>query len=263
MAIVTYPLNNIDYTAEDAEIYNSTRTSGVYANTDNLDLTITAARTVSISPGMAWIKNDDFKGKAVAVKNAVTLTFEAPDSTLNRIDRIVLGFSAVDNATTLYVKQGSPASSPSAPALTKSVTTYELGLYDVYIPAGLVSLSQSNITDQRTDGTLCGIMNDGVTRGGTYSETISATLTATWNTATTSTTPSSSVCDFFQEVTVSGITGSTNGIVSLADDATKTQREAAANAGLFKQSQSNGAITIAGIGDQPAVAIPITILITK
>nr|DAG75024.1 MAG TPA: hypothetical protein [Caudoviricetes sp.] len=34
MAIITYPLNNIEYTAADAEIYNCTRTSGVYANTD-------------------------------------------------------------------------------------------------------------------------------------------------------------------------------------------------------------------------------------
>ncbi len=263
MAIVTYPLNNIDYTAEDAEIYNSTRTSGVFADTDNLDLTVTAARTVSISPGMAWIKNDDFKGKAVAVKNAVTLTFDPPDSTLNRIDRVVLGFSAVDNATTLYIKKGSPASTPTAPALTKSVTTYELGLYDVYIPAGLVSLNQSNITDQRANESLCGIMNDGVTRGGTYSETIAATLTASWTTATTSTTPPSSVCDFYQEVSVPGITADTNGVVGLAETATKTQRTAAANAGLFKQTQSGGKIVIAGIGDKPTTAIPITILITK
>ena len=34
MAIITYPLNNIEYTAEDAELYHATRTSGVFANDD-------------------------------------------------------------------------------------------------------------------------------------------------------------------------------------------------------------------------------------
>lgn len=129
MAIITYPLNNIEYTAADAEIYNCTRTSGVYANTDNFDLSITAARTVSVSSGMAWIKNDDFRGKAVAMTEAAELTFDAPDSTLNRLDFVVLGFSADDNKTTIYVKKGTPASSPVAPALSKTATLYENSAY--------------------------------------------------------------------------------------------------------------------------------------
>lgn len=263
MAIITYPLNNIDYSASDAEIYNCTRTSGVYANTDNLDLTITAARTVSIGEGMAWIKNNTFAGKAIAVTEAVELSFDAPDSTLNRIDRVVLGFSAADNATTIYVKKGTPASSPVAPTVERTPSLYELGLYDVSVPAGLTALTVSNITDQRANGDVCGIMSDGVTRSGTYSETISAVLSATWTTATASTDPSSSVCDFFQSVTVAGVTETSNGIIGLSDGATKEQREAAASAGLFKYSQSNGVIVVAGVGEKPSVALPITILITK
>lgn len=263
MAIITYPLNNVDYTASDAEIYNCTRTSGVYANSDNLDLTITAARTVSIGEGMAWIKNNTFAGKAVAVTDAVLLSFDAPDSTLNRIDRVVLGFSAADNATTIYVKKGTPASSPAAPSLERTPSLYELGLYDVSVPAGLTALTPDNITDQRANGNVCGIMSDGVTQSGTYSETISAVLSAAWTAASQSTTPNSSVCDFFQSVTVAGITAESNGVIGLAENATKEQREAAASAGLFKYSQSNGVIVIAGIGEEPSMALPITILVTK
>lgn len=263
MAIVTYPLNNIDYTAADAEIYNSTRTSGVYANTDNLDLTITAARTVSISPGMAWIKNDDFAGKAIAVKDAVTLTFDAPYNKLNRIDRVVLRFSALNNETTLLIKKGVGDSSPTAPAVVQTPTVFELGLFDVAIPAGLTALTAANITDQRANGAVCGIMTDGVSVGGTYSDVLTATLSATWTTATTSTTPSSTYCDFFQSVTVAGVTADSNGVVGLAQTATKAQREAAASAALFKYEQSNGALVIAGTGNKPAVALPIEILVTK
>lgn len=263
MAIVTYPLNNIDYTAADAEIYNSTRTSGVYANTDNLDLTITAARTVSISPGMAWIKNDDFAGKAIAVKDAVELTFDAPYNTLNRIDRVVLRFSAINNETTLLVKKGVAASSPTAPEVVQTPTVFELGLFDVAIPAGLTALTAANITDQRANGAVCGIMTDGVSAGGTYSEVLTVVLSTAWTTATASTTPSSTYCDFFQSVTIAGVTADSNGVVGLAQTATKEQREAAASAGLFKYAQSNGTLVIAGTGDKPTVALPIEILVTK
>lgn len=265
MAIITYPLNNVTYTAADAEIYNCTRTSGVYANTDNFDLSIiaTSARSVTISSGMAWIKNDEFRGKAVAMTESVSLTFDAPDSTLNRIDRVVLGFSADDNKTTLYVKKGTPSSVPSAPALSKTATLYELGLYSVAIPAGLTALAVTDITDTRADGDVCGIMNDGVTRGGTYSDVVSATLGTTWTTATSSTTPSSAVCKFYQKITVAEIKTDTNGVVGLAETATVTQREAAASAGLFKQAQGDGTLTIAGTGDAPTVGLPISILIIK
>lgn len=263
MAIITYPLNNIEYTAADAEIYNCTRTSGVYANTDNFDLSITAARTVSVSPGMAWIKNDDFRGKAIAMTEAAELTFDAPDSTLNRLDFVVLGFSADDNKTTIYVKKGTPASSAVAPALSKTATLYELGLYIISVPAGLTALASGNVTDTRANGTYCGIMADGVTRGGTYSEIKSAVLGTSWTTATASTTPSTSVCSFYQTVVIAGITANSNGVIGLAASATKTQREAAAAAGLFIQAQGNGTVVIAGIGDKPTVSLPVEILITK
>lgn len=263
MPIITYPLNDVDYSASDAEIYNCTRTSGVYANTDNLDLTIKAARTVSIGAGMAWIKNSAFSGKAVAVTEPVELSFDAPDNTLNRIDRVVLGFSAADNATMLYVKKGTPAANPVAPTVEKTAALYELGLYDVSVPAGLVALTTSNIADQRANGDVCGIMSDGVTRSGTYSETVTAVLSASWTKATASTTPSSAVCDFFQSITVAGITSESNGVIGLSENATKEQRESAAAAGLFKYSQGNGTVVVAGIGDDPTMAIPVTILVTK
>lgn len=181
MSIITYPLNNITYNAADAETYLSTRASGVFSASGNLDLTITAARKVSIGPGLAWIKNTDFAGKSVAVKDAEALEFDAPDSTLNRIDRVVLGFDASANATTLYIKKGTPASTPSAPAVSKTASLYELGLYDVYIPAGLTALAATNITDQRANAVVCGIMNDGATPGGTGGQAVDVVLsTAGW-----------------------------------------------------------------------------------
>ena len=65
MAIVTYPLNGIDFSAEDAETYLCTRTSGVFSSDSDFKASVTGDRQVTISPGLAWIKNSDFSGKSV------------------------------------------------------------------------------------------------------------------------------------------------------------------------------------------------------
>ena len=68
MAIITYPLNNIEYTAEDAELYLATRTSGVFAG-DDFSITVPGdGNTVTIGEGIGWIRNSKFSGKVVANK---------------------------------------------------------------------------------------------------------------------------------------------------------------------------------------------------
>lgn len=166
MAIVTYPLNNVDYDASGAAIYNCTRTSGVYADENNLDISITDDMVVSIGTGLAWIRNTAFAGMAVAVKNAVAVAVGVADSVLNRIDRVVLQYSAANNASSVVLKPGTPSSSPTAPARITTESLYELVLYDIYVAAGTTMLTESMITDQRRDTGLCGLMADGVTREG-------------------------------------------------------------------------------------------------
>ena len=163
MAIITYPLNDINYDASAAELYNSTRTSGVYAMNDNLNYSI-SGRTITISPGMAWMKTEAFTGKAVGVTEPVALSVAAAHTALSRIDRIVLQFSKAANNTQLIIKQGEPASSPQAPARSATESLYELVLYDVSVPAGSSEITDADITDQRGNPALCGLMTDGVTR---------------------------------------------------------------------------------------------------
>ena len=162
MAIITYPLNNIEYTAEDAELYNSTRTSGVYSNKDHFEISVTDSRQVTIGTGIAWIQNSKFSGKVVGVKNEEILNIPLSHANLPRIDTIVLAFNSSLNASVFYVKQGEPSSSPIRPTLTKSETLYELGLYDINIPAGSATVLQENIVDTRADDERCGIMGSGI-----------------------------------------------------------------------------------------------------
>ena len=56
MAIVVYPLNDIDFTAEDVGIYNATRTSGIYAGEDFAISMTGSDNTISIDVGLAWMR---------------------------------------------------------------------------------------------------------------------------------------------------------------------------------------------------------------
>ena len=163
MAIITYPLNNILYSAEDAELYNSTRGSGIYAK-DSFGCSVTGQdNVITIGTGIGWIKNGDFSGKVIAQKEAAALDMGVADAVYPRIDAVVLQFSMLNNATVLIAKQGTPASVPLPPEVTRTESIYELHLFHVERPAGAVAITESDITDMRLSAEHCGLMADSVT----------------------------------------------------------------------------------------------------
>lgn len=164
MAFITYPLNNIDYTAEDAELFHCTRTSGIWAE-NSFSISVTGAdNNVTIGKGIAWINNEEFSGKVTALKSAEVLDLGIADSAYPRIDVIAIQFNANNNETDIIVKKGTPATNPVRPAIVRSGAVYELYLASVYRPAGATAITASNITDLRMDETVCGLMADSVTK---------------------------------------------------------------------------------------------------
>lgn len=166
MAIITYPLNGIDYGAKDVETYLSTRSSGVFHEDEDFSISVSGDRKVTISEGLAWMRVARFSGKSVCVDEPVELTIDTADGALPRIDLIVLRFDVALNASVLAIKKGTPSSAPVPPAVQRDALMHELGLYTVSIPAASVSISESDITDTRGDLSVCGRMSDGVTSGG-------------------------------------------------------------------------------------------------
>ena len=163
MAIITYPLNNIEYTAEDAELYHATRTSGVFAN-DDFPITVSGdGNVVTIGEGIGWIRNSKFSGKVVANKAEMPLDLGLPHATYPRIDAVVLQFNANANASEIIVKNGTAQTNPTPPEVVRTESVYELHLYHVYRTAGAASVTASNVTDLRSDSAYCGIMSDDVT----------------------------------------------------------------------------------------------------
>ena len=163
MSIITYPLNGVTYDAEDVSTYLCTRTSGVYSKDTNYAVSVTGARQITVAPGLAWVNYDDFKGVSACSREAVALTVPDADSTLPRIDRVVLQFDTAANLTAVKLKPGTPAAAPEPPAILQNHNQYELGLCTVSVPAGSSVVTAADITDTRADEAVCGVMRDSVT----------------------------------------------------------------------------------------------------
>lgn len=164
MQLKTYPLNNIEYAAEDAELFHCTRTSGVYGLEDFTASIDAVNNKIIVSDGVGWIKNGRFSGKVIALKEITSLAFATPDPVYDRIDAIVLQFDAAANSTNLIVKTGNPSSNPSEPEVIRTESLYELHLYHVLRNAGQLTISDSDIIDLRAKTEYCGIMVDSVSQ---------------------------------------------------------------------------------------------------
>ena len=162
MAITTYPLNGVTYDAADAETYLCTRTSGIFSAEDCFDYSLTGDLEVTVGAGIAWIRNAQYKGKSICSDSDTVLTIALGNSYNPRIDRVVLEFSAANNASAIKIIEGTPAASPEAPDITQSSTVYQLGLYEIYVDRAATAISAANITDTRLDETVCGLMRDSV-----------------------------------------------------------------------------------------------------
>lgn len=126
----------------------------LYATVDNLKVIAATNMNVSVQPGSAWINGYNYEN---------TTPLDLPIATANgvnpRIDRVVIRWSNVDRIVQLAVKTGVAASAPAAPDITRNDDIYELGIADIVVGKGVVSISNDNISDTRLNTTLCGLVN--------------------------------------------------------------------------------------------------------
>lgn len=162
--VTTYPLDGITYDAADAAGYNSARTSGVYSAEEDYTVTPGGGCTVKVSGGRAWVHPAQYVGYSIIKQEPDTLTLPLADAQRPRIDSVVLRYDAAARESYLLVLEGTPASTPTAPAISRTNLLYDLCLAQIIRPAGSTAITAGNITDTRLDESLCGVMSDGVTR---------------------------------------------------------------------------------------------------
>lgn len=156
--ILTFPLDNTEYSAKALGAWSGTRTRGVFSADSHLSVLATEEMSVSIQPGLAWLKRDKYWGVCVLIDEAVTVAVEH-QSLGNRTDAIALRLNKIANSAEIVVIKGSP--SPAAP--TRNEYFDDIYLATVTVRAGALKIEASDIQDQRLNESYCGIMRDGVT----------------------------------------------------------------------------------------------------
>lgn len=162
MAEKSFPLNNTDYGAEDAQLFFATRTRGVFAG-DHLAVTAGNGMSVTLGEGLAWLKNGKFGGLVYANTAPITLPISTANATYPRIDRVMVRFDVQENKVFAYMKEGTPSSKPVPPDVEQNTLADEISPAYVYVDAATTSISAGNITDERLNVEVCGLMRDGVT----------------------------------------------------------------------------------------------------
>ena len=134
---------------DDAAIFRLIFSNGVFSGLLN-ELEIVendpVAMAVGIKSGWAF----DY-GRFYNNTSLLTKTLAAADPDNPRIDRIILRLDTTENfKISGEVLTGIAAADPDPPELTQTATTYEIPLYQVLVGAAVTSVSNANLTDERT-----------------------------------------------------------------------------------------------------------------
>ena len=284
MAEKCFPLQNTEYDAADAQMWFATRTSGVYAGT-HLPVSADGTMNLTVGSGIAWLHYDIFAGVVYANTENRTLTVEMSDAQYNRIDRVCIRLEQLNDRCYLYVKKGTAASNPVPPALQRDNLAYEISIAQVLVRVGVVGIDAGDITDERLDAEVCGLMSDGVTGIDTsviqkqfenLIKRLQAELQAVYagvekvnlieRTATLLASGWSAEAPYTQTVAADGILGSDAAFVDVdltaalaADEMTEMNDAWGA---VLKATAGTGSVTVV-FSDVPEVDIPIKIKVVR
>jgi hypothetical protein len=106
---------------------------------------------VNVLGGQGWINGYWYENT-----ESISLAIDVADGVLNRVDSVVLRLGFSERNMWVAVKKGTPATSPSAPALTRNADYYELQLATIDVPASSIKITQAQITDTRMNQNVCG-----------------------------------------------------------------------------------------------------------
>lgn len=146
---------------------------GVYENVgDAFQVTADSGMNVHVGTGRAFVNSKWVKNTA-----PISVTINDAHVLLNRYTAIVLRLDISNREISVETIDGTAASTPSKPAIVRSSSYYDLLLAYIYVGAGVTSITQANIEDQRANTTYCGWVT------GIVQQVNTSTLFLQWQTA--------------------------------------------------------------------------------
>lgn len=169
--ITTYPLDGVEYSAEDAAAHFVLRTNGVFDVKNDFKVSESSDHTtVTVSAGVAFVRPSRFAGYSIVMREPTVLTVPQNDTALDSYDRVILRFDAAAQKSYLMILKGEPSANPKVPDITRTEAIYDLGLAVLRTHAeGGSYFSQ----DTRKDSDVCGCAVD----DGFYTEAVEAMKT--------------------------------------------------------------------------------------
>lgn len=161
--MTAWPLDNTEYTAEAIGAWSGTRTRGVFSAEDCFAVTATGGFGIKVSPGLAWLKIAEYWGAAVLEKSETDFTVNVGSGLLARYVAVVLQYDKTANDVQLVLRYGEYGSPAVKPQPVRDTYYDEIILASILQPAAAVEITQADITDERLNEDLCGLMRDGVT----------------------------------------------------------------------------------------------------
>jgi|GEM_PF-6139745 len=160
MSIITFPLDVTDYTADALGAWFAARTRGVFAGEGHYCITTNDDMTITVGPGLAWLRMTEYWGVVAFHREPTTLTVSLAENTLQRVDAVCLQLDKVANTSRLLIRRGEPGVDTPPPPVRDSGMD-EIYLATIKVPAGAASIQAVNIADQRLNEDYCGLMSDG------------------------------------------------------------------------------------------------------
>lgn len=157
----TFPLDNTDYSAEALGAWTAARTRGVLSLENNFRVTADGSMTITVSPGIAWLKMADDWG--VYHKEPATRTFTISPSQAvgNAKIAVCVRLDKMANTCDLMLRYPE-TNTPLSPIRDEFYDEVFVALIDVNPTQ--TSIIQQQITDVRGNENLCGLVRDGIER---------------------------------------------------------------------------------------------------
>lgn len=163
MNILAFPLDVTEYTALALGAWAGTRTRGVFSDDDNLRVTANGNMTVTVGPGIGWLKMSKYWGVSFLIPESITLNIDQAESLQNRRDAVCVRLDKNLNIGEAVIKKGTPATTAQPPAIEQDTLNYdEIYLAVAHARRGATAILPADIEDTRFNENYCGLMSDGL-----------------------------------------------------------------------------------------------------
>lgn len=153
-----------EYAASDfAKYFGSVLSAGLLLDENGqygLQVTLDTGLNIKVKAGEALIKGYSYQNTS-----DLFLEHSLPNTTYDRIDRVVLRLDLQNQNRYIkaFIKEGVAGVSPVAPDLQRDENVYELSLAQIRLRANKSSINAGDITDERSNEDLCGIVQSIIT----------------------------------------------------------------------------------------------------